>query len=229
MSQFGITYTANFSVTSPQRVTNFWAGGSNGSNPHLTWTEPTNTDINYYVYRKVRHNGVTGSEQLIATLSHGTGSYDDPDYILVGHSSDLLYYDVRAHHVPSGTFADPFWQSAGYGQIQYKTAPDEPPMVSTGLDPKPEAYALTAHPNPFNPSTRILFSLPNDGLLNLMVVDILGREIALLASGNYAAGYHSVTWNASNEASGIYLARLTVFDELGQVKFSRVEKLLLQK
>jgi hypothetical protein len=229
LSQFGTAYTANFAVTSPQRVTNFTAGGSIGSNPHLSWARHPNSDVNYYVYRKVRHNGVTGPEELLATLSNGTTSYDDPDWVLVGLSTYLLYYDVRAHHVPSGTFADPFWLCAGYGQLDRQVSSEEPASQSPYSGRSPEVYALSAHPNPFNPSTTIQFASPTDGQLKLTVLDVLGREIAVLANGYYVAGYHQVSWNASNAASGIYLARLIATNEVGQVKFSRVEKLLLAK
>lgn len=228
-SQFGTGYTANFSVSSPQRVTNFTAGGSNGSNPHLSWTTHGNSDVDYYVYRKVRHNGVTGPEELLATLSHGTTSYDDPDWVLVGLSTYLLYYDVRAHHVPSGTFADPFWLCAGYGQLDRQNGPENPPSQLTQSGGKPDLYTLTAHPNPFNPATTIQFALPSDGHAKLTVLDMLGREVALLANGYYSAGYHSLTWNASDFASGIYLVHLNVIDELGRVRFSKVQKLLLAK
>jgi hypothetical protein len=84
-------------------------------------------------------------------------------------------------------------------------------------------------PNPFNPSTTISFTLPEAADVRLSIFDVLGREIAILSQGTFEAGYHSATWNASNVASGVYFARLTVTNEYGTVKFTKVNKLLLMK
>ena len=94
----------------------------------------------------------------------------------------------------------------------------------------PSDYGVSQnYPNPFNPSTQIRFALPSGGKVLLVVYDMLGREIVTLARGFHAAGYHTATWNASSVASGVYFARLTVTDELGQVKFNRTRKLVLAK
>jgi hypothetical protein len=99
----------------------------------------------------------------------------------------------------------------------------------------PKAFALNAaYPNPFNPSTQIEFDLPEDAFVLLNVFDVLGRKVGELANGNYTAGYHTATWNASNSlglalSGGVYFARLTVTDNHGKVKFSKVNKLILMK
>lgn len=63
-------------------------------------------------------------------------------------------------------------------------------------------------PNPFNPSTTILFFLPQTGFVTLKVIDILGREIATVAQGNYSAGLHNIEFKGDNLPSGVYLYRL---------------------
>jgi len=95
---------------------------------------------------------------------------------------------------------------------------------------RPTSYALhAASPNPFNPSTHIKFDLPEDSHVSLNVFDVLGRKVAQLVSDTYAAGYHSVSWDASGVASGVYFARFTAMDAHGNAKFVRVSKLLLAK
>jgi tetratricopeptide (TPR) repeat protein len=95
---------------------------------------------------------------------------------------------------------------------------------------KPTTYGLASgYPNPFNPTTTIGYEIPTEGYVKLVVYDLLGRQIAELASGLRTAGRYSATWNASSIASGVYLARFTVSDEMGQLKFSRVRKLVLAK
>jgi photosystem II stability/assembly factor-like uncharacterized protein len=73
----------------------------------------------------------------------------------------------------------------------------------------PKSFMLLQnYPNPFNPSTRIDYSLPVEGKVKLEVFDIMGRRITTLVNKNQSAGVHSVTFNGSNLASGVYFYRL---------------------
>jgi hypothetical protein len=64
------------------------------------------------------------------------------------------------------------------------------------------------YPNPFNPSTKIDFSIPSAGLAQLKVFNVLGQEVATLVNENMTVGNHSVTFDASRLASGVYLYKL---------------------
>ena len=97
--------------------------------------------------------------------------------------------------------------------------------VVLAIDPLPvvpKEFALRQnYPNPFNPSTTLRFALPRAVEVRLVVVDLLGREIARLVDGHLPAGYHQVTWdgktNWGKEApSGVYIVRLLVPDALGR-------------
>jgi endo-1,4-beta-xylanase len=79
------------------------------------------------------------------------------------------------------------------------------------------------YPNPFNPATIIAFNLPVRSDVRISLIDILGREVKEIASGNYNAGLHTVTLNASNLSSGVYFYRI----EAGS--FIDVKKLILMK
>ncbi|MGB2869817.1 MAG: T9SS type A sorting domain-containing protein [Bacteroidota bacterium] len=64
------------------------------------------------------------------------------------------------------------------------------------------------YPNPFNPTTRIEYSVAHRGRVTLKIIDILGREVAVLVNEEKSAGRYSVAWNASKIASGVYFYRL---------------------
>jgi hypothetical protein len=79
--------------------------------------------------------------------------------------------------------------------------------VATGLPTKFELFA--AYPNPFNPSTKIDFALPSAAIVSLKVFNLLGQQVATLVAGTMTAGRHSVTFNANNLSSGVYMYTLT--------------------
>ena len=66
------------------------------------------------------------------------------------------------------------------------------------------------YPNPFNPTTTIEFDLPKTSGVSLKIYNILGEEVATLLSASLLSGFHSVEWDASHMASGVYLYRLEV-------------------
>jgi hypothetical protein len=86
----------------------------------------------------------------------------------------------------------------------------------------PEQYVLDQnYPNPFNPSTIVGYRVPVSGHIALKVYDGAGREVAVLVNGERAAGSYTVTWNASDMASGTYFCRLTMEG------FTQTRKMLL--
>ncbi|WP_164682506.1 invasin domain 3-containing protein [Cyclonatronum proteinivorum] len=73
----------------------------------------------------------------------------------------------------------------------------------------PEAFVLEQnYPNPFNPVTNIRFGLTEQDDVRLEVFDILGRRVAILQNGPMEAGWHTVVFDASRLASGVYLYRI---------------------
>ncbi|MEX0610260.1 MAG: Ig-like domain-containing protein [Balneolaceae bacterium] len=70
------------------------------------------------------------------------------------------------------------------------------------------------YPNPFNPSTNIKFGLPERSDVNLEVYDMLGRKVATILSGPKSAGFHTISFDASQLSSGVYLYRLAIGSEI---------------
>lgn len=73
----------------------------------------------------------------------------------------------------------------------------------------PETFALLGnYPNPFNPSTNIRFTMPENGFVTLKVYNLLGQNVATRPLGMQTAGVNEVSFNAENLSSGIYFYRL---------------------
>ena len=63
-------------------------------------------------------------------------------------------------------------------------------------------------PNPFNPTTTIGFALPEQSNVKLQVYDMSGRLVITAVDGNRVAGYHEVTIDGSDLASGVYFYQI---------------------
>ena len=76
---------------------------------------------------------------------------------------------------------------------------------------KPKIFTLSQnYPNPFNPITSLRYDLPEDGLVNITIYDMMGRVVKTLVNSSQTAGYKSIQWNATNDrnesvSAGLYL------------------------
>ncbi len=96
--------------------------------------------------------------------------------------------------------------------------------VATEETELPGSFALRQnYPNPFNPATQIEYTVPATSRITLEVFDVLGRSVAMLVDGQQAAGTHTVQFDASHLASGLYLYRLTAGSQV------QVKKMMLLK
>ncbi len=106
--------------------------------------------------------------------------------------------------------------------------------ITTGVEPgagetSPWTFALAQnYPNPFNPTTRIAFTLPSAMQADLIVFDVLGRQVKTLVNEVRHAGEHFVQWDGTNSAgasvsSGVYFCRLVAGGN------EKVTKMMLMK
>ena len=110
--------------------------------------------------------------------------------------------------------------------------PAMPPKAVTN-DNIPENFLLHQnHPNPFNPSTTITYTLPVDCTVRLAIYNSLGNEIAVLVNHAVPAGTHSVVWNSqiagADLGSGVYTYRILAVGSDGE-EFHDVKKMMLVK
>ncbi|MCP5064879.1 MAG: T9SS type A sorting domain-containing protein, partial [Ignavibacteriae bacterium] len=89
----------------------------------------------------------------------------------------------------------------------------------------PDEYYLSNNfPNPFNPSTKISFGLPEQSTVSLIIYDITGKVVEeFLRNEQLPAGSYSYYFEAKNLASGIYIYRLQAGD------FVETKKLIFMK
>lgn len=104
--------------------------------------------------------------------------------------------------------------------------------LSTGVEDVaevPSSYRLLSnYPNPFNPTTTIVFEIPQGENVSLKIYNINGELIRTVANENLPAGKYEKTWDGKNEigkevSSGIYIYRLTAG------KFDRSARMVLMK
>jgi hypothetical protein len=136
----------------------------------------------------------TNTEAASNTAANSTIEHDSWQVTLLANR-----LQVRQQIFESGTSIE---IPEGIDQILIEPAT----MESTTL---PTAIELSQnYPNPFNPSTTIQFALPEASDVTLEVFNMLGQKVATLVDGQRSAGYHTVSFNAGNLSSGVYLYRL---------------------
>jgi len=139
----------------------------------------------------------------------------DLKYAFDGVNTRILVYSMEAESF-TGQFVNVPGEVISLEMATYEGYP-------VSLAKLPTSYSLSQnYPNPFNPTTTISFGLPVSGQYLLTVYNVNGQEVAKF-SGMAEAGMHEVVWDASNNASGIYLYRL----EADQ--FTATKKMVLLK
>ena len=103
-----------------------------------------------------------------------------------------------------------------FGELEFGAST----KVGMNEDEVPTEYALSTFPNPFNSETRIQFTLATDESIALDIYNINGEKITTLVEGPCPAGTHAVNWNASGLASGVYICRLQIGDEVRQTRIT---------
>ncbi len=179
----------------------------------ITWDKhPYDNSLikHYAIWRKVRHNGVTGSPVQIGTVNanqSATYSFTDYDYLITnGYTDDLIYYDVRAYYESGNAYTDenfgPVFGEQNWLSINENNKHAIIQEIENELPPQ---YKINNYPNPFNPTTTINYQLPENGFVTIRVFDILGKEVVTLVNENKTAGNYKVNFDGSKLTSGVYI------------------------
>ncbi|MBD3167869.1 MAG: T9SS type A sorting domain-containing protein [candidate division Zixibacteria bacterium] len=168
------------------------------------WIEPVDSLRIYHIKINPHANNIVyggGPDGLHMSVDYGA-SWTSIDSTL-GHTHiSSLEYDPLNDKLFAGTWGAGIYKASTLTDIDG----DNSSLPS-------KVFLLTNYPNPFNPSTRIEFSIPESGKAKIEIFDLMGRRVATLVDGKLEAGRHHLVWNAEGIASGIYFCRLSSGDD----------------
>ncbi len=179
------------------------AANVDGADVDLTWSPSGyhDEDLGHYnVHRRETPGFVPDGTTLVGTATDTTFLDLDP-------GPTTWYYRVLAEDV-HGNESDPSNEASA--------------TLGTGMDDAEIATVLTIRgnsPNPFNPTTRIEYDLPESGRIRLDVFSAAGDLVVTVEDGFREAGRRRVVWNGTDAAgnalpSGVYFARLEAGEEM---------------
>ncbi|TVQ14855.1 MAG: T9SS C-terminal target domain-containing protein [Balneolaceae bacterium] len=153
---------------------------------------------------------ITGDDAVLAPAEWTVFRFDISEY-----DSDSVYVAIQSISDDRFVFMVDDFQVTGV----------EGPSVSIEKEiDRPVSVVLHQnYPNPFNPETTIRFYLDAPRNVQVSVYELSGKKVEDVASGNYPQGYHTVLFDGSGLASGVYIYRLQTDD------FSQTRKLMLLK
>ncbi len=210
-AQSGGIYKLNspFFVT-PVELTNFSAN-ANGAEVTLNWSTATETNNKGFEIQRNQKSKIKSQnwEKIGFTPGHGTTT--EPNiYSFVDNSVSSGNYIYRLEQVDyDGTF-----------KYSKEVEADVNIPVNFSLEQN--------HPNPFNPSTIIEFTIPSDAFVKIKLFNLLGQEVTNIVNANYSAGHHSINFNAANLSSGIYFYMLEATGPDGSA-YHAIKKMILLK
>ena len=169
--------------------------------------------------------GSTGGNRITKVFQNDDGDYTEASTFSGVSKCAATWADVNddgyLDAFVSGEVSGSSNQASFYLLVPTLSSAEDAHGVSEreDLDESPEAFTLLSnYPNPFNPSTRITYNLPEASDVRLTVYDMTGKQVAVLAEGFRDAGVYEVNFDASRLASGMYLSRLVTASEVVVVK-----------
>jgi len=188
---------------------------------NLAWE--TFSELDNLGFEITRRTGETGPYQTIASWQY------QPALMGLGNSTVGKQYDFTDSDIIPGSIYDYLLYDVDYNGKRTAHGPVTVDLRE-GFNQQrlngryPNRYMLYQnYPNPFNPVTTIEFHLPRDTHVTLKIFNILGEEITTLLSASLLAGSHSIEFDATQLASGIYFYRLEAED------YIKIRKMILMR
>ncbi len=177
--------TYNFVI--PVELTSFTASVNSSNQVELNWNTATETNNRIFeVERKT-----SGGNYSTVGYVEGSGTTTLPhSYSFTDKQADNGIYTYRLKQIDFD------------GQSEYSKE------VEVNLNGLITFNLAQNFPNPFNPSTDILYNIPESGNVTLVIYNTLGQQVAILVNGFVTAGSHTVRFNAKALPSGAYFYKL---------------------
>ena len=198
---FGVRYPMSWEV----KIYDSFDGSSPGQ---LLRNISGNSEQPGWVSAKVDSLLIYEGQSFFIAIRYINGTYSIP-YDNGGPISGNSYYS------DDGVLFSNVLSSYGNANIRAKIRTDEM-MYSNVGDIVPSEFKLYSnHPNPFNPVTTIKYDLPSDGLVNVLVYDMVGRMVKTLVNGSKNAGQNYIKWNGTNDngeqvSAGLYFYTIQI-------------------
>lgn len=212
----------------PHRFAKHRARSESSNAPHIVHgtipvneTELSSSEFQITAYITERPN------EIITQLSKGCKLWDNRWAIQIStfpspwKAGEILRVQLRAH---DGSYAKDVDVMLTYNPVD--DADNSSISPKSGL---PVEYSLSQnYPNPFNPETRVKYHLPKDGLVHLVIYNMMGQQIKTLVDEEKAAGIHEVVWDSRDEkgkkvASGVYILSFKTANFSRTIKLSLVQ------
>jgi hypothetical protein len=182
-------------VTLPVEMTSFTASMQSANSAMLKWSTATEVNNSGFEIERRSTNGEQSTVNSWQKVGFVAGA---------GTSNSQKEYTYQDVNLAPGVYVYRIKQIDNNGAFKYSAST----QVDAGVAGK-NFELLRNYPNPFNPTTNMQFSVPQDGYASLKVYNMLGQEIATLFDGMAQAGHYiPATFDGSRFASGIYFSRL---------------------
>jgi hypothetical protein len=175
---------------------------ASGSSFHLAYS----LSCGYIYYRKSTNNGSAWGSITSITPN---GFHCRPSIAASGSNVHMIYYNNAHYFSPPDSLTNiEIWYRRNVNGGNGTAGMIAPGTVTMECETPVTTELSQNFPNPFNPTTKISFSIANEGFVSLKVYDMVGREVMTLVSGNKTTGSHEVEFNATHLTSGVYFYKL---------------------
>jgi len=172
--------------------------------PTLYWMTQSEIDnLGWNIYRSINDSSFENAEMINIVLIPGQGTTSEP--------TNYIYPDEDVEANPGDVLW--YWlESINFGGGSYIYYPPAYLIIPTAVEDShlhlADIVLYQNHPNPFNGSTKISFSLPHPEKVKIQIYNLKGQLIETLLDENKTAGNHTFEWNAEEMSSGIYFMKL---------------------
>ncbi len=211
---------------SPQTPSNFhvtWVTCPGGWNPKLEWNLITGDPRirGYKLHRSL--DGSIGPYSIRASIGSNTSYFIDTQILKssTNKNADYVHYKIQSYTYEQEPGAGPLF-SGFAGPLVCRYDEDGgfmPKQIADGGEVViPNNYVLHQNfPNPFNPTTSLIYEIPRNASVSLRIIDTEGREVKSLVNNSQQAGIYVLSWNGTDAngevvSSGLYMAHMQAGD-----------------